>query len=195
MSEQFDGPLSERVNAELISCLIDGELDRGEAEALLRGVCDDADLRARWEQMHLVGDALRSSEVAACHAGSFCRRVAAALASEPTVLAPRKAPERSQARRWIVPGVAVAASVAALGWVALPMLAPPPSVTLATAPAASPAPAAAEQPQPQPVTSRRSVPAMNASLDVYLSAHRELTGGTAMPRAAHYLRVNNGEDR
>jgi sigma-E factor negative regulatory protein RseA len=194
MSEQFDGPFSERMNAELISCLIDGELDRGEAEALLRGVCDDADLRAQWEQMHLVGDALRSSEVAACHASSFCRRVAAALASEPTVLAPRKPAERSQARRWIVPGVAVAASVAALGWVALPMLAPAPSVTVATAPAASPPPPAVAE-QPQPVASRRSVPALNASLDVYLSAHRELTGGTAMPRAAHYLRVNNGEDR
>jgi sigma-E factor negative regulatory protein RseA len=193
MSDQFDGPLSERVNAELISCLIDGEVDRGEAEALLRSVCDDADLRAQWERMHLVGDALRSSEVAACHASSFCRRVATALASEPTVLAPRKAPDRSPARRWIVPGVAVAASVAALGWVALPMLSPVPSVTVATAPAVSPAPVAVEQ--TQQVTTRRSVPAMSASLDVYLSAHRELTGGTAMPRAAHYLRVNNGEDR
>jgi sigma-E factor negative regulatory protein RseA len=193
MSEEHNGPYPERVTAERISCLIDGELERGQAETLLHNVCSDPALREQWERMHLVGDALRSSEVAACHASRFCNRVAAALASEPTVLAPRPPASRSPRLRWIVPGAAIAASVAALGLVAVPMLTQAPPATVATAPAALPVPAVAEQ--PAPTVARRAVPATNAALDVYLLAHRELTGGTAMPRATHYLRVNSGEDR
>lgn len=194
MSQQPNVTEPSRVTAERISCLIDGELERGDAEALLDSVCSDPDLRKQWTQLHLVGDALRSSEVAAGHAESFCTRVAAALAHEPTVLAPRPRAAKPYSRRWLVPGVAVAASVAALGFIALPMVnqTQAPVTSLAVAPAVAPAPVVAEP--VQQVAARRVAPG-GAVLDVYLSAHRELTGGTAMPRAAHYLRVNDGEDR
>jgi sigma-E factor negative regulatory protein RseA len=181
------------MNAEKISCLVDGQLERDDAEALLAAVCSDPKLRSQWQQLHLVGDALRSSEVAAHHTPDFCDKVAAALAAEPTVLAPRPVRARQPMRRFILPGIAVAASMAALSFVAVPMLTQPPAATVAKAPTAPPV--ALESAQSQPPLRRTGPLPGGAAADVYLSAHRELTGGTAMPRAVHYLRVGTGEDR
>ena len=79
---------------ERLSSLVDGELDAGAAEALLTAICRDPELRNEWATLHIVGDALRSSEVAAVHSPDFCARVSAAVALEPTVLAPCVNPVR-----------------------------------------------------------------------------------------------------
>lgn len=193
MTRNGDFP-GDRLDAERVSCLVDGELDRGEADRLIGALCRSDELQREWRVMQLVGDALRSSEVAACHQPDFCRRVADALQSEPTVLSPRTPAARPAWRRYVVPGVAVAASVAALGFIAVPLLEPVPSTPVAQAPAAAPVVVEAAAPTAPP--SRRVSGLANAAgMDVYLTAHRELTGGTAMPRAAHYLRVRNDEAR
>jgi negative regulator of sigma E activity len=180
------------VNREQLSSLIDGELDREQAAALLRALCEDPELQRAWSDLQLVGDALRSSEVAACHAEGFGVRVRRALATEPTVLAPRAA--RWPLRRLMLPGAAIAASVAAIAFVAVPMLRPPaPAVT---AQHAQPAEAvAAVQAELPPATDAKAAAAIaNArALDPYFAAHRELTGGTALPRATAYLRTSGGE--
>lgn len=195
MTRDKSDPPIERVNAERISCLMDGELGRGDADRLIDALCSSSELQREWRAMHLVGDALRSSEVAACHKSDFCLRVAGALQAEPTVLAPRAAAAARPAwRRYVVPGVAVAASVAALGFIAVPLLDPVPS-PVAQAPAAAPRVVEAAGPAVPPPQRRVSGLANAAGMDVYLTAHRELTGGTAMPRAAHYLRVRNDETR
>ena len=73
-----------KVDFEHLSSLIDGELDAHEAAAVLDALCRDPELQRHWSDLQLVGDALRSSEVAACHEVGFYERVRTALASEPT---------------------------------------------------------------------------------------------------------------
>jgi len=184
-----------RVDIEHLSALIDGELDAHEAAAVLDALCRDAELQRRWSDLQLVGDALRSTEVAACHVDGFCDRVRKSLASEPTVLAPRRL-ARPAWRRYALPGLAVAASVAALAFVAVPFLqAPAPDVLAqkqppATAPAAvSTAVLASSQAEAKAAAAIASARA----LDPYFAAHRELTGGSPLPRAAAYLRPGAGE--
>lgn len=186
---------SGKVDTEHLSSLIDGELDAQQAAAVLDALCSDAELQRRWSDLQLVGDALRSSEVAACHVDGFGDRVRAALASEPTVLAPRRG-ARPAWRRYSVPGLAVAASVAAIAFVAVPLLrAPSPDMMVqkqlpATAPVvASTAALAASQAE-----AKAAAAIANArALDPYFAAHRELTGGSPLPRAAAYLRPGAGE--
>jgi len=174
---------------ERISELVDGELSRAEAEALVSALCSDPAMLQRWQELHRVGDALRSTEVAAFDDAGFCARVSARIAAEPTVLAPRRSSESRSLRRFWIPGVAVAASVAAVGFVAVPLMrSPEPS------PIAQLAPAKVETAAAEPV--RRPAAIANArALDAYFSAHRELTAGSALPRAAAYLRPIESEDR
>ncbi len=118
---------------------------------------------------------------------SFCERVAAAIAREPTVLAPRSlaaaaagAPVRHS------DGLAVAASAAVIGYVAVPMLQPPGS-----APVQQAAVSGQQAPAPAADTSARRAATTVANvraLDAYLVAHRELASGVALPRATPYLR-------
>lgn len=176
---------------ERISSLVDGELDRVEAEAIVSSLCADSGLRRTWCELHRVGDALRSSEVAALDDSGFCAKVSALIAAEPTVLAPRRSSGGRALRRYWVPGIAVAASVAAIGFVAVPLLRAPEPVALAQK---APPPAAVASAVAEPA--RRPAAIANArALDAYFSAHRELTGGSAMPRAAAYLRPIASEDR
>lgn len=172
---------------ESISSLIDGELSAEEARRLTDALCADRELRSEWVSFHVVGDALRSSEVGAAHSATFCARVTAALASEPTVLAPRSLGALRNVRRFAMPAFAIAASVAVIGYVAVPLLqqtTAPPVQQAAVRDLPATAPAAAE------LSSRRAAATMAnvRALDAYLVAHRELTTGVAMPRATPYLR-------
>ena len=97
---------------ERISELMDGELDDLQAELLLRRMDEDA-ARASWATWHLIGDTLRGDT--GCDVAG---RVAARLAAEPTVLAPR--PLAGVRTRSL--GLSIAASVAAVtvvGYLAL----------------------------------------------------------------------------
>lgn len=179
---------------ERISVLLDGEMDRTEADMAIAAVCTDTELRRQWHELHRAGDALRSDEVAACDAEGFCARVAAAIASEPTVLAPRLARASSPLRRYWMPGVAVAASIAAIGFIAVPLLRAPETVSIAknTAPVAAPlttevsaSDAAAGKALPTIANARQA-------LGPYLAAHHELTANSVVPRAAVYLRSDEG---
>jgi sigma-E factor negative regulatory protein RseA len=173
---------------EALSSLADGELDGAAAESLLAALCRDPELRKEWITLHIVGDALRSSDVAAVHSESFCERVRAALEREPTVLAPRASPAvRSRPlRAYLLPGAAIAASAAVIGFVAVPLLQTPPAVqpVATTVPAQTTASSAI-------ATSRRAATTVaNArAFDVYLAAHREVAAGAALPRATPYLRT------
>jgi sigma-E factor negative regulatory protein RseA len=184
---------SRRVDTEHLSSLIDGELQAHEAASVIEALCRDAELRRRWSDLHLVGDALRSTEVAACHAEGFCARVHRALADEPTVLAPHRA--RPAARRYAVPALAVAASVAAIAFVAVPLLRAPEGDVIAQkgAPAVAPVATATADPASQVATKAVNAIANARALDPYFAAHRELTGGTPLPRATAYLRTSGGE--
>jgi sigma-E factor negative regulatory protein RseA len=185
----------DKVDIEHLSSLIDGELDAHETAAVLDALCRDAELQRRWSDLQLVGDALRSTEVAACHVDGFCARVRNALADEPTILAPRAV--RPRLRRYAIPGIAVAASVAAIAFIAVPLLRAP-AIDVAAqkqspAFAAAPVVANADQQQGQAASKAAAAIANARALDPYFAAHRELTAGTPLPRATAYLRTSAGE--
>jgi sigma-E factor negative regulatory protein RseA len=166
---------------EKLSSLIDGELDAAECAAMVERICADPQVRSQWALMHAAGDAMRSSEVAALHSGTFAARVSAALASEPTVLAPVLSARRRY-QRVLVPGLAVAAAGALLIVVAVPQLRGSVETTqIAVTPVVTPAPSATQQIEVARVP----------EIERYLRAHRELTGATVMPGATPYLRTSN----
>ncbi len=94
-------------NRERLSALVDGELHGEALEGALDTLGNDPELQSSWRAYHLVRDTV-SSNLDHSVAPQLYQRVASALASEPTILAP---PRRE--RPWLkhVAGVAIAASV------------------------------------------------------------------------------------
>ena len=92
---------------EWLSALADGELQGQELEQALNELRDDPDLLASWSAYHVVRDTV-SSNLNHSVDLQLHSRIAAALESEPTVLAPQR-----RARPWLkqVAGLAIAASV------------------------------------------------------------------------------------
>lgn len=92
-----------------LSALADGECDGELAGMACRAWREDPGARAVWHAYALIGDVLRSEDLAAspAHDAAFLDRLRLRLADEPVVLAPRPvmpqdgvAPNRRPARRW-----------------------------------------------------------------------------------------------
>ncbi|MBE7521453.1 MAG: sigma-E factor negative regulatory protein [Burkholderiales bacterium] len=96
-----------------ISRLMDGELDDDAVDRVL-GAMRSSGAAAAWTCYHAIGDALRGECTVAPRVS---RRVAIALAQEPTVLAPRRRAERPAAWAWAA--AATVAAVAVVGWTAV----------------------------------------------------------------------------
>ena len=187
MEQTASNRVSATLTMERISVLLDGEMDRTEAAAVIAALCADPALRRHWHELHRAGDALRSHEVAASDSEDFCRRVAAAIGAEPTVLAPRAAKAASGLRRYWVPGMAVAASIAAVAFIAVPLMPAPDTASVAnnsTPDQVATVDAAVQKPLSTIATARGLSPSFNP----YLAAHRELISNSVVPRATVYLR-------
>lgn len=182
-------PTVDPTAAERLSALMDGELhDSAEVAQGCRAWRDDAVLRESWHRYHLIGDIMRSEDLAAsgAHDAAFLRGLRARLEAEPVVLAPSPRPAATRPRRWRWAGpAAVAAGFVAVAGVLVVTRAPAPeTVEQARAPVAVPAatvvPVAAV-PQPEP-----AAPPVNgqlirdARLDRYLAAHQQFAGSTAL---------------
>ena len=179
---------SSDVRRQQLSSLMDGALSPTElADACAQWRGDSAS-RADWHAYHLIGDVLRSDDLALPPARdeAFLQSLRLRLADEPVPLAPAATatavvpaqlvangqpasqPLATGARRprhWLMAPVAVAAGFVAVAGVMVVtrVMAPEPAgPTLASA---SPAPAAS------------AVLVRNAQLDRYLSAHRSLASG------------------
>lgn len=179
-SASGEAPLSR----ETLSSLIDGELGAADSAKLLGRLGADDAARREWLLLHLAGDALRSSDVASLQSDRFLARMSAALESEPTILAPRARLGRARlVRRFVLPGVAVAAAAAMLAVIAVPQLRG--DEPAATQVAQSTPPVAT-----MPVRAETNEVRRLAELEAYLAAHQELAGGSMMPRTAPYLRAS-----
>jgi sigma-E factor negative regulatory protein RseA len=192
MEQTVSNQVSATLTMERISILLDGEMDRAEAMATIAALCADPALRRHWHELHRVGDALRSHEMAASDSEAFCARVAAVISAEPTVLAPSAVRTSSGTRRYWMPGLAVAASAAAVALVAVPLMRAAETVSIAknaTPVQLSTVDVGAQKSLPTIATAR----GLNPSFNPYLAAHRELIGNSVVPRAAVYLR--SAEDR
>lgn len=111
---------------ERLSAFVDGEgLDAPASFAELLAEFDHVD-RSTWSAYHLIGDALRSDDLAVHPAKSdtFLAGFAARLEAEPHILVPAQAASGRGAsavlRRRVAPALAIAAAAAMLSWAVIP---------------------------------------------------------------------------
>lgn len=158
-----------------ISALMDGELDSREADHDIARLKMDPELRSRWDEFHLIGDALRGESILSPGVNeNFLRR----LSEEPTVLAPRRS--RPSVRRAAAYAMSAAASLSAVALVAWVALAPAPQENIAL----QPPPVA---PRTEPARELASVPS-EGRMNEYLLAHESFSPSTALQGLAPYIR-------
>jgi len=174
MSEQQPTPQQRR---ECLSALMDGD-----AQALAAACAawrDDADARRQWHAYHLIGDVLRSDELARCPSAdaSFLSALRVRLVAEPVVLAPSPLPAAAARRRWLGPAAMAAGFVVVAGVLV---------VTRGMLPSDNPAPQLAAAPAPavraaavEPLLADSAL-IRDARLDRYLRAHKQYGGSSAL---------------
>lgn len=188
---------------ERLSAFVDGELFGEEhlnVDKFLSGL--DGEDRAAWSSYHLIGDALRSDDLAVGSAASnaFLSGFAARFESEPHLLAPSAQPVTRRLlalRRRVVPAFAVAAAAATLTWIVVPQLQGVPGGPGATQVASVSSHGDALQ-----KVAMASVPSANvmpvaqdaniirdASLDQYLEAHQQFAQQPVMPGSMPLIRA------
>lgn len=172
---------------ELISALADGQLA---GDAFARGVAlagTDASAREAWHAYHLIGDVLRSGELARCappdrFLGRLQERLRSEQVSFESAVAVTSISQRDAANdgafRWkLVAGVASVAAVSAIAW-----------TVMGSAPGKAESPQLAAVPAGAVLTStQRGAMIRDPQLDEFLAAHRQL-GGAALVAPAGYLR-------
>src|SRR3954471_6915256 len=86
-----DRPSSPDDNRRILSALADGDATPAEAARAFQAWRDDPEARASWHAYQLIGDVLRSDDLAADPAedSAFLVALRARLATEPVVLAPQ----------------------------------------------------------------------------------------------------------
>lgn len=136
---------------EQISAMADGEIPVEQLDALLVSLRDKS-AQEDWKLYHQIGDLLRSEDMNVRLSDNFSARMSAMLEAEPTIVAPasitgasesshgakaqgHSRPARVSVKRWAVPGMAAAAAMAAVAFVATPQL----MVALKSAPEGTPA--------------------------------------------------------
>lgn len=112
MNEPHPGrPTAPMSSRESLSSLSDGECPPDEADSACRHWKVDPKARQDWHVYHLIGDVLRSDDMAASAArdADFLRSLRERLHSEPVPLAPAaRLPSASTPRRWLASVAAVA---------------------------------------------------------------------------------------
>jgi len=152
-----------------ISALMDGELDDKAAVQMIDTLGRDREALDTWRTYHLISDALRDDRLLS---EGFTGRLAAALAKEPTVLAPNRL--QPQPRTWY----ALAASVAGFALVGWLGFAPQQTAVVPLAQA----PKVVVDPKPQ------LVPLPSGTND-YLLAHQGFSPRVSLQGMAPYVRT------
>jgi sigma-E factor negative regulatory protein RseA len=182
MTQEFSSP------NELVSALADGELRGTAFVRAVQWLEEDADARARWHDYHLVGDVLRSGELAATGArdAAFVTRLRQRLQNEAkfTVSESAVSLEKHEyasandaSLRWkLVAGFASATAVAVVGWHLMTGLnAPSGGSQLA-------------QVETLPAQVESPVMIRDPRLDQLLAAHQQSAGISALQMPAGFLR-------
>ncbi len=195
---------------ERLSAMADGELDDaagvGHACAAWHA---DASHRASWHAYHLIGDVMRSDDLAsdAGRDAAFLSTLRARLATEPVVLAPQPiestrpaGPLRRSAWSWMAPTAVAAGFVAVAGVLVVTRGAgtlsgapPAPVVAQALAPVVAALPVASQGAMPD-ATAEPAVLIVNGQLirdvqlDRYLAAHKQFAGSSALGVPSAFLR-------
>lgn len=203
MSAPAQGELARR---EQLSALADGQLAEDEmARALAYAAQPEGE--ATWQLYHLVGDVLRSPDLAKPANADFMVRLRAELAKEApgaradfraqaneVVAAPMKDSANASVFRWkMVAGVASLAAVAAIGWTSLGALqgtgAGGGGAQLALSGESSPSPSPAGSPVVAVADADgQQVMIRDPRLDELLAAHKQFGSTSALQMPAGFLR-------
>lgn len=195
--------MSQRAEAETVrpamqdlSALMDGELEASYVAAACHAWREDEQARSQWHAYHLIGDVLRSEDLASDGArdAAFMAALRKRLADEPVVLAP--SPSKVTAalrgrRSWAAPVAVAAGFVVVAGTLVVTQMAgglslrgSQPDATLATAPAGlqqvvlTDSAASAAGDTSSVVLNGQLV--RDVRLDEYLAAHKRF-GGSSLP--------------
>jgi sigma-E factor negative regulatory protein RseA len=184
---------------ERLSAFVDGESlnDAGDISQFIAGFTNRD--RAAWSDYHLIGDALRSDDLAASPATSsaFMAAFSQRLEAEAHVIAPAAIAPRLRAqlfRRRVVPAFAVAAAAATLTWIVVPQLQGVDSRG-AGAQLSSMSTDAVQRVAMAPSAATRRSPVVeaniirDASLDQYLEAHQQFSQQPVMPGSMPFIRA------
>ena len=161
---------------------------------------DDASARATWHAYHLIGDVLRSRELATPpeRDAAFLSRLRDRLADKPVVLAPSPAAVPSARRKvsgWLVPAAAAAGFMVVAGVLVVSRVSAPVAPQGAETLAAAPSPVRVTQ-----VSSRGALASSgqlaqgditlirDPRLDEFLRAHQAARGGMAIAVPGSALR-------
>ncbi|MEC5405311.1 RseA family anti-sigma factor [Paraburkholderia sp. MPAMCS5] len=187
---------------ERLSAFVDGELFGEEHLNLDKFLSElDGEDRAAWSSYHLIGDALRSDDLAVSSTASsaFLSGFAARFESEPHLLAPAAMPVAQRLlalRRRVVPAFAVAAAAATLTWIVVPQLQGVPSGSGVAQVASVPSHGDTMKVAMASVPSANVMPAAqdaniirDASLDQYLEAHQQFAQQPVMPGSMPLIRA------
>ena len=201
---------------EELSALADGELDSAAAAHACTAWREDGRVRATWHAYQLIGDVLRSDDLAMRPGrdAAFLAALRARLADEPVVLAlhppavsagEQAAAPVAWARRrtprwaWLVPSAVAAGFVLVAGAALLVMREP----TAGGSAVQGPVVAAASAVDAVPATAIRVVPRQLSSsgrvirdprLDRYLAAHQHFAGTSALGMSSGLVRNAVAED-
>ena len=154
---------------ESLSAWMDGE---EESDDIFPGLLSKEG-RQTWDTYHLIGDSLRNADLALTPSADFQARLARALDAELPIVA---APRRRSPLRLGLSGLAVAAAVATVAWVAQPYLAGSGPETRVLADAGG-----------NPSLGAQA--ADDAGLRDYLEAHRQMAGHSAVRQVSFETRT------
>ena len=186
-----NSPSQEDPNAakQSLSALMDGEATPAQTESACALWRSDASVRERWRTYHLIGDVMRSDELAgtAQRDDAFLIALRAKLAHEPVPLAPRQqvlsqvesaSPMARPGLRWQVVSMATAAGFMAVAGAVMVLRPGGLGATDGVAPVLAGSGGAE-------VTTVNSKLIRDAQLDRYLEAHRRVANGgsVAVPGA------------
>ncbi|CAK0766901.1 sigma-E factor negative regulatory protein RseA [Gammaproteobacteria bacterium] len=190
-------PKNEPSQVEVVSALMDGEVEADELDRIVREIAANPDLKDSWTRYHLTRDILHRTHPS-LKISALPHRVAAALTSEPYYL-------RSQRRRfrpivgfsWQKTG-AIAAAVAILTLLAvLTFSSSPPSLTFPPQVATISSPTAvwiADEGTLLPTTEIWGSPVHpSAQLNPYLVDHGEYLPGSGIGNIIPFAHVSYGE--
>lgn len=181
---------------ETISALMDGELDEQEMECALRELQSTPEQHQSWQHYHLIGDALRKNLPPHLDS-SFASRVSQAIAAEAVPSSsvvefkPKISPRPAIAISKPLAGFALAASVAAVAYLGVSMIAvdeqaaaPRLASNVVVPPLAAPQMAATVPLDGiQTVQGQRwnvATPAVESKLNTYLHDHHDMSSMTAI---------------
>lgn len=187
---------------EQLSALADGQLEEDEfARAMAFAVTDEG--LAQWHAYHVVGDVLRSSELAAPHHTTLLDKVRAQMAQEPlpthlvsgelTQVAAVASPDARVANagvfQWkLAAGFASLAAVAAIGWSTYAGLQAPAGGASGAQLAAVPATTVQSLAVADGSRSSQQVMIRDPRLDELLAAHKQFGSTTTLQMPAGFLR-------